>query len=87
MDARPLADTSLPTVDVPPIPGAALALRRGLTAEGGVELLAVCARAPSDRWAPGVEELVLGRATGIARGALQAEVDRFDTSAITTRAV
>jgi hypothetical protein len=72
----------LPTVDVPPIPGAAIALRRGLSAEGGLELVAVCARAPSDRWAPGVEELVLGRATGIARGALQAEVDRFDTGAI-----
>ena len=72
----------MPIVDVPPIPGASLALRRGLEAEGSLELVAVCARAPSDRWAPGVEELVLGRATGIARGALQAEIDSFDTSAI-----
>lgn len=72
----------MPSVDVPPIPGAAIALRRGVAAEGGVELVAVCAQAPSDRWAPGVEELVLARATGIARGALQGEIDRFDASAI-----
>jgi hypothetical protein len=73
----------LPTVDVPPIAGASIALRRGIAADAGVEIVAVCARAPSDRWAPGVEELVLGRATGIARGALQGEIDRFDAAAIT----
>jgi hypothetical protein len=72
----------LPSVDVPPIPGASIALRRGIAADGGLRLVAVCARAPSDRWAPGVEELVLGRATGIARGALQGEIDRFDAAAI-----
>ena len=72
----------MPVVDVPPIPGAAIALRRGVAAEGGLELVAVCARAPSDRWAPGVEELVLARATGIARGALRGDIDRFDASAI-----
>ena len=67
---------------MPPIPGAAIALRRGIEAEGGFELVAVCAKAPSDRWASGVEELVLARATGIARGALQGEIDRFDAAAI-----
>ena len=67
---------------MPPIPGAAIALRRGIAADGGLELVAICARAPSDRWAPGVEELVLGRATGIARGALHGEIDRFDAAAI-----
>ncbi len=72
----------MPGVDVPPIAGASIALRRGIAADGGVELVAVCARAPSDRWAPGVEELVLARATGIARGALQGEIDRFDAAAI-----
>ena len=81
--AQPLADTALPTVDAPPVPGAAIALRRGVSTADGVELLAVCARAPSDRWAPGVEELVLARATAIAQGALQGAIDRFDTEAIT----
>lgn len=70
-------------MDAPPVPGATIALRRGVSGEGGVELVAVCARAPSDRWAPGVEELVLGRATAIARGALRGEIDRFDALAIT----
>ncbi len=65
------------------MPGASIALRRGLSGEGGVELVAVCARAPSDRWAPGVEELVLGRATAIAQGALRGEIERFDALAIT----
>ena len=70
-------------MDAPPVPGATIALRRGVSGEGGVELVAVCARAPSDRWAPGVEELVLERATAIARGALRGEIDRFDALAIT----
>jgi hypothetical protein len=72
----------LPRVDVPPVPGAALALRRGVSTADGLELVAVCARAPSDRWAPGVEELVLGRATAIAQGALRGAIDRFDAQAI-----
>jgi hypothetical protein len=79
-----LRDTVLPVVDAPPIPGAAVLLRRGVATEGegGVEVVAVCAGAPSDRWAPGVEELVLGRATAIAQGALRGEIDRFDAGAI-----
>lgn len=83
MDAVALGDTVLPVVDAPPIPGAAVLLRRGVAIEGGVEVVAVCAGAPSDRWAPGVEELVLGRATAIAQGALRGEIDRFDAAAIT----
>ncbi len=82
MDAVALRDTALPVVDAPPIPGAAVLLRRGVAAEGGVEVVAVCAGAPSDRWAPGVEELVLARATAIAQGALRGEIDRFDAGAI-----
>ena len=42
----------------------------------------MCAGAPSDRWAPGVEELVLARAGAIAQGALRGEIDRFDAGAI-----
>ena len=72
----------MPVVDAPPIPGAAVLLRRGAAAEGAVEVVAVCAGAPSDRWAPGVEELVLARAGAIAQGALRAEIDRFDAGAI-----
>ena len=72
----------MPVVDAPPIPGAAVLLRRGAAAEGDVEVVAVCAGAPSARWAPGVEELVLARAGAIAQGALRGEIDRFDAGAV-----
>ncbi|MEO5729039.1 MAG: hypothetical protein ABI134_20890 [Byssovorax sp.] len=80
--AQALGDTALPVVDAPPIPGAVVLLRRGVAAEDDIEVVAVCAGAPSDRWAPGVEELVLARAGAIAQGALRGAVDRFDAGAI-----
>ena len=53
---------------------------------GGLVVVRVgCVVAPSDRWAPGVEELVLGRATGLATGGLGAAVERWEASAITAR--
>lgn len=71
------APGALPIVDVANLPGASVPVRAGFRA-GGVTLRAVCATAPSSGWAPGVEELVLGRATQIARGALGGEVTRFE---------
>ncbi|MBK8258554.1 MAG: hypothetical protein IPK82_38575 [Polyangiaceae bacterium] len=38
--------------------------------------------APSDRWAPGIEELVLGRASALAIAGLGANVDRWEPSAV-----
>jgi hypothetical protein len=76
-------DADLPTIDVSSIPGAAISLRRGFHGEGGVGLRAICARAPSDRWAPGVEELLLGRVNAITAGALGGAVERFEAGAIT----
>lgn len=67
----------LPIVDLASLPGATVPVRIGFRA-GGVTLRAVCATAPSNGWAPGVEALVLGRATQIARGALGGEVTRFE---------
>lgn len=64
--AEPSAE--LPTLDVSSIPGAEVVERRGWQG-GGVTLRAACVRAPSDRWAPGVEDLVLERATAIAASA------------------
>jgi hypothetical protein len=72
----------LPVIDVSRLPGAAIALRRGFHSAGEGELRALCVTAPSDRWAPGVEELVLERASGLARGALGGEVTRFDLGAL-----
>lgn len=55
----------LPRLDVSGVPGARVVARRGFRDGDRLERVA-CVRAPSDRWAPGVESLVLERATGIA---------------------
>jgi hypothetical protein len=80
--AREEPEGALPSIEVAAFPGASLTLRRGYEGEGGVVLRAACVRAPSDRWAPGIEELVLGRATGIARSAAPADLDRWDAAEI-----
>jgi hypothetical protein len=71
------AAADLPVVDVANLPGATVPVRVGFRA-GGVTLRAVCATAPSKGWAPGLEDLVLARATQIARSALGGEVTRFE---------
>src|SRR5690242_12299378 len=81
-EASPLPAARLPFVDVSTLPGARVPLRLGFAGSDGVELYAICAAAPSDRWAPGVEDLVLGRASAIAQGAL-GEVERFEAREIT----
>ena len=67
----------LPPMALPPIAGARVTALRGWVADGGLRLRAACVRAPSDRWAPGVEDIVLDRATALARGGLDAELERF----------
>jgi hypothetical protein len=49
-------------------------------ADGRVTLRAVCAAAPAGGWAPGIEEIVLGRATQLARQALPGAASRFSAS-------
>ncbi len=87
--ARPLpegatreADAALPVIDVPGLPGARTAARLGYRS-GAITLRAACLAAPANGWAPGVEEIVLGRATQLAREALGGEVTRFDVGAAT----
>lgn len=75
-------DADLPAIDVSSIPGASVAIRRGYRGEGGVSLRAICAVAPSDRWAPGVEELILGRVNGIVQGSLGGEIEIFEATDI-----
>lgn len=81
VEAEP--EASLPPIDVSAVPGARVALKRGVQGEGLV-LRAACVLAPSDRWAPGLEELVLGRATGLATGSLPVRVDRWESGPIRT---
>lgn len=76
-DATAEAVGDLPVVEVGNLPGAAVRVRAGFHG-GGVTLRALCASASSNGWAPGVEDLVLGRASQIARGALGGEVTRFE---------
>ncbi|WP_437674692.1 hypothetical protein [Sorangium sp. So ce131] len=79
--AREAPPEALPAIDVSAIPGAKVTLRRGVEADG-LSLRAVCATAPSRRWATGVEELVLDRASGITRGALGVSIERWDAGPI-----
>jgi hypothetical protein len=74
--ASPEPPGELPAIDVANLPGASVPLRLGFRS-GALTLRATCATAPSRGWAPGVEELVLARATAIARGALGGEVERL----------
>jgi hypothetical protein len=80
--AEPEPEAALPAIDVSSVPGAAVSLRRGFQGAEGVGLRVICARAPSDRWAPGVEELVLGRVNALTQGSLGGEVERFDAAEI-----
>jgi hypothetical protein len=76
--AREEPPEELPAVDLSAIAGARVALRRGLQGEAGLTLRALCATAPSDRWAPGVEELVLDRASALARSAVPGAIERWE---------
>jgi hypothetical protein len=77
------AESALPRIEVGNLPGAWIAAREGWT-RGPLALRAICAAAPPNGWAPGVEDLVLARATQIAHGALGGVVTRFEAAAITT---
>jgi len=66
-------DEQLPALAVPSLPGAHLVARRGWES-GGLTLRAACMAAPANGWAPGVEEIVLDRATQLARESLGAGV-------------
>ncbi|WP_235880353.1 hypothetical protein [Polyangium aurulentum] len=83
-DATEQPADALPRIEVGGLPGARVALRRGFEVEGGLVVRVACVEAPSDRWAPGVEELALGVASGLARGAVAKEValERWDAAPI-----
>lgn len=73
------APSALPAIDVSTLPGATVPVRVGFSA-GEMSVRAVCATAPSRGWAPGVEQIVMGRASQIARGAIGGEIARFDAT-------
>jgi hypothetical protein len=79
---RDAPEARSPPVDLSAIAGARVVLRRGMDGEAGLGLRALCVAAPSDRWAPGVEELVLDRASALARSAVAGAIERWEAGAI-----
>lgn len=85
--AREVESSTLPPVDLPATAGVEIVAWRGWTASlaaaaAPTTVRVACVRAPSDRWAPGVESLVLARATAIAQRAASVESARWEPSAI-----
>ncbi len=74
----------LPRFDVSGLPGARIAMRRGFLDDTGSNVLIACVEAPSDRWAPRMEEVVLGIANGVAHRAMTERftLERWDAGAI-----
>lgn len=65
--------SSLPSLNVSGLRGAELVLREGAKSPDGLIFRTACVRAPSSLWAPGLEELAFGQATGLSVGALGRE--------------
>ena len=81
---RPERDEDLPALELPPVRATVVA-RAGWVADGGLRLRAACVRAPSDRWAPGVEDLVLGSAGHYARSTSGADLEAWAAGPIEQR--
>lgn len=71
-----MAESALPAIDVSRLPGARVVTRLGwsdgaepLTSR--TELFVLCAQAPSERFAPGLEEMVFSYASSFARRHLE----------------
>jgi hypothetical protein len=64
--ASEVTPDKLPRFDVSGLPGARISLRRGFLNDGGPNVHVACVEAPSDRWAPGMEDVVFGVANGVA---------------------
>lgn len=77
----------LPRFDVSGLPGARIAVRRGFLDDGGTNFFVACVEAPSDRWAPGMEDIVFGVAGGVAHRAIteQLTIERWDVESIVSR--
>jgi hypothetical protein len=71
----------LPPLELAGIAGVTLIARRGFT-DGRETVRVACLRAASDRWAPGVEGLVLDHASALAKKTLPT-VERWSVSSVT----
>ena len=77
----------LPRFDVSGLPGARIALRRGFLDDTGSSVLVACVEAPSDKWAPGMEDVVFGVAGGVAHRATSERLtlERWDVAEVVSQ--
>ena len=82
--ASEVSPERLPKFEVSGLPGARVALRRGFVDLEGANVHVACVEAPSDRWAPGMEDVVFGIANGVAHRAMseRLKLERWDAGAI-----
>jgi hypothetical protein len=82
-----LAPEKLPRFDVSGLPGARIAVRRGFLDDTGSNVFVACVEAPSDRWAPGMEDVVFGVAGGVAHRAMteRLTLERWDVGSIVSQ--
>ncbi|AKT36007.1 hypothetical protein [Chondromyces crocatus] len=80
--ARGAPEHALRKVELASLPGVRIVLQRFLQTEEGTTLGQVCVAAPSERWVTGIEELVLDRATSMARGEVPGELLRWASGVI-----
>jgi len=85
--ASEAAPDTLPTFEVSGLPGARVALRRGFVDPTGANVHVACVEAPSDRWAPGMEEVVLGVANGVMHRAMSQRlaIESLDAGSIVSK--
>lgn len=85
--AHEAAPDVLPRFEVGGLPGARVALRRGFLDAASANVFVACVEAPSDRWAPGMEEVVFGIANGVAHRAMSQRltIDSWDADAIVSK--
>lgn len=87
ISAQEAAPEALPRFEVGGLPGARVALRRGFLDAGGANVFVACVEAPSDRWAPGMEEVVFGIANGVAHRAMSQRltIESWDAGSIVSK--
>lgn len=78
---------NLPRFEVSGLPGARIALRRGFLDGAGTNVHVACVEAPSDRWAPGMEEVVFSVANGVAHRAVKERlpIERWEAGSIVSK--
>lgn len=85
--AHEAAPDVLPRFEVGGLPGARVALRRGFLDAAGANVFVACVEAPSNRWAPGMEEVVFGVANGVAHRAMsqRVSIESWDAGSIVSK--